>query len=113
MMKRLVSPRPGAKATMSPRGVGPSLPRAIMCSDRNAAPAEVPAIGTPAALRRRSSRATEVPPSVVDSRSWSPPVRNTAVASPIVASVPVSSASARWSIRSTDTDATPMARNRV
>ena len=78
---------------MSPRGVGPSIPRAIMCSHRKAAPAEVPAIGTPAALRRRSRRATGVPPSMVESRSWSPPVRNTPVASPMAASVRRSSAS--------------------
>ena len=46
-MNRLVSPRPGARRTEPATGVLPSSPKAIMCSHRNAAPALVPATGTP------------------------------------------------------------------
>ena len=63
--------------TMSGLGVLPSTPPAIMCSGMNAAPAEVPATCMPAALRRRIICATGVPPSVVDRRSWLPPVMKT------------------------------------
>ena len=45
-------------STMPARGVGPSSPKAIMCSDRIAAPAEVPPTATPRALRRRIALAT-------------------------------------------------------
>ena len=65
---------------MLARGTAPSSPFAIMCSDRKAAPAEVPATGTPAALSVRIVRATSVPPSVVARRSWLPPVRKMPVA---------------------------------
>ena len=47
--------------TMPARGTAPSSPYAIMCSLRNAAPALVPATGTPAALRARRSLAAGVP----------------------------------------------------
>ncbi len=77
MMKLFVSPRPGAIVTMSGLGVLPSSPPAIMCSGMKAAPADVPATCMPAALRRRMACATGVPPSVVDKRSWLPPVMNT------------------------------------
>ena len=58
-------------------GVLPSWPPAIMCSGMNAAPADVPATCIPAAFRRRMVCATIVPPSVVESRSWLPPVMKT------------------------------------
>ena len=45
-----------------------------------AAPALVPATGTPAAFITRSALAMGVPPISVDSRSWLPPVMNTPVA---------------------------------
>src|ERR1041384_3026631 len=50
MMTRLVSPSPGASVTILARGDAPSLPNAIMCSHRNAAPADVPARGAPLAF---------------------------------------------------------------
>ena len=46
-----------------------------MCSHRNAAPADVPAMCAPSVFRRRSALAIEVPPISVLSRSWFPPVR--------------------------------------
>ena len=45
-----------------------------MCSLMKLAPALVPATCTPSALRRRMSLATGVPPTIVDRRSWLPPV---------------------------------------
>ncbi|MCZ7686484.1 MAG: hypothetical protein M5U28_50115 [Sandaracinaceae bacterium] len=76
----MVIPKPGARVAMPARGVAPSLPCAIMCSERMAAPAEVPPTHTPRALRRRIDLATGVPPSTVEMRSWFPPVRKTPVA---------------------------------
>ncbi len=76
-MIRLVSPSPGASVTILARGDAPSFPNAIMCSHRNAAPAEVPAMWSPAAFRMRSALATGVPPIIVLRRSWLPPVRKT------------------------------------
>ena len=51
-----------------------------MCSLMKAAPALVPATGTPAAFMARTALATGVPPSSVDSRSWLPPVKKTPLA---------------------------------
>ena len=62
---------------LSGDGVLPSEPPAIMCSGMKAAPADVPATCMPATFRRRISCAVAVPPSVVDNRSWLPPVRKT------------------------------------
>jgi len=45
-----------------------------MCSLRIAAPALVPPTVTPRALARRIALATAVPPRMVVSRSWLPPV---------------------------------------
>src|SRR4029078_11611381 len=54
MMIGLVRPSPGARVTFRARGEAPSLPNAIMCSHRNAAPAGAPAKCLPsAALLRR------------------------------------------------------------
>src|SRR6185437_16072088 len=47
MMKRLVSPRPGARRTLPAIMEPPSSPDAIMCSDRMLAPALVPPTVTP------------------------------------------------------------------
>ena len=80
MMKRLVSPNPGARRTLLARGDEPSSPNAIMCSLRIPAPALVPATVTPWALRWRTVRATSVPPRMVDRRSWLPPVKKIPVA---------------------------------
>ncbi len=62
---------------MPNRGVSPSLPKAIMCEEMKAAPADVPATWSPSLFRRTSVSASGVPPMIVASRSWSPPVRNT------------------------------------
>ena len=66
MITSFVSPRPGARLTMSQRGVAPSSPKAIMCSDTKEAPADVPATWRPSsALRARKRSAEGVPPIVV------------------------------------------------
>jgi hypothetical protein len=82
-----------------------------MCSDRNAAPADVPPIVTPAAFMSRSFFATGVPPSVVESRSWLPPVKNTPVARSSTASSSASSHCLRLSNGSTHTLETRRLRN--
>ena len=59
------SPKPGASEASPALGVAPPWPKAIMCSERIAAPAEVPPTVTPRALRRRMALATGVPPRIV------------------------------------------------
>ncbi len=80
MMKRLVSPRPGASATL------PAWRRALVAERdhvlaEDAAPALVPPTVTPRAFAGRISLATGVPPRIVESRSWLPPVKKMPVAS--------------------------------
>ena len=107
MITRLVRPRPGASVTILARGDPPSRPNAIMCSQRKAAPADVPAMCAPSAFRRRSAFAIEVPPMVVLSRSWLPPVRKIPSAWSRIPSSSGSSASSRPWIGSACACATP------
>ena len=107
MMKRLVSPRPGASRTLPEITEEPSSPNAIMCSLNMLAPALVPPTVTPWALRTRMSFATGVPPSRVVSRNWLPPVKKMPVACSMRRSRPGSWQSRRVSKSMTVTCAAP------
>ena len=107
MMKRLVSPKPGASRTLPAITAEPSSPNAIMCSLRMLAPALVPPTVTPWALRTRMSFATGVPPSSVVSRSWLPPVKKMPLASSMRRRRPGSWQSRRVSKSMTVTRAAP------
>ena len=113
MMSRLVRPRPGASVTPSVVGVGPVGPVAIMCSGSTAAPAEVPATTAPSAFRRRMAWASGVPPRMVESRSWLPPVRNTHVARSTASTAAGTRACSRSVTVSTSTWPAPRAVNRA
>src|SRR3984885_3820386 len=113
MMKRFVSPRPGASRTLPEITEEPSSPNAIMCSLNMLAPALVPPTVTPWALRTRISFATGVPPSRVVTRNWLPPVKNMPVASSSRRSRPGSWQSRRVSKSITVTCAAPRSRKSV
>src|SRR3954465_2533844 len=73
------NPSPGASSTASRRTVSP-MPRMIMVLLMAAAPALVPATSKPSRWWRSFSRSpNRVPAIMLVARSWSPPVRSTAV----------------------------------
>jgi len=103
----------GASVTIRARGDPPSLPNAIICSHRNAAPADVPATWAPSEFRRRSALAIEVPPIRVLRRSWFPPVRKTPSESSRISSSSRRSASSRAWMGRDRAWAAPSSRNSV
>ncbi len=80
MTRSGAKPSPWAICTSRRRGVPPLSPIEIMCRERTAAPALVPATTIPAACRRRRVAAIAVPPRAEEMRSWLPPVMKNPVA---------------------------------